>query len=151
MYDTGWLRLCDHAFGSGPSVTRRNIGLRIMLDSHDEQDFENLINDMKHKKFRVPRSQTARSIVNRLLAKRGYAQVEQRDQIQELWNQAVGPLLAQQSRCGRLLRGTMEVFVANSMVLSELTFDKVNILARLQRNAAGKAIQNLKFKLGAVD
>jgi hypothetical protein len=122
-----------------------------MLDSHDEQDFENLIGDMKQKKFRVPRSQTARAIVNRLLAKRGYAQVEQRDQIQTLWNQVVGPQLARHSRCGRLLRGTMEVFVANSMILSELTFDKVNILSRLQQDPAGKAIQNLKFKLGAVD
>lgn len=122
-----------------------------MLESHDEQDFDNLISDMKRKKFRAPRSQTARAVVNRLLARRGYAQVEQRDQIQELWNQVVGPQLAKHSRCGRLLRGTMEVFVANSLILSELTFDKANILARLQQDAARKAIQNLKFKLGAVD
>ena len=47
-----------------------------MLDSYDEQDFDHLVDDMKLKKFRVPRSKTARSIVNRLLARKGYAQVE---------------------------------------------------------------------------
>ena len=122
-----------------------------MLDSYDEQDFDHLVDDMKLKKFRVPRSKTARSIVNRLLARKGYAQVEERDQIQALWNQVVGDRIARHSRCGRLLRGTMEVYVANSLVLSELTFDKSNILARLQKESLGKAIQDLKFRLGAVD
>ena len=122
-----------------------------MLDSYDEQDFDHLVDDMKLKKFRVPRSKTARSIVNRLLARKGYAQVEERDQIQALWNQGVGEHIARHSRCGRLLRGTMEVYVANSLVLSELTFDKSNILARLQKESLGKAIQDLKFRLGAVD
>lgn len=122
-----------------------------MLDSYDEQDFDHLVDDMKLKKFRVPRSKTARSIVNRLLARKGYAQVEERDQIQALWNQVVGDHVARYSRCGRLLRGTMEVYVANSLVLSELTFDKSNILARLQKESLGKAIQDLKFRLGAVD
>ena len=32
-----------------------------------------------------------------------------------------------------------------------LTFDKSNILARLQKESLGKAIQDLKFRLGAVD
>ena len=122
-----------------------------MLDSYDEQDFDHLVDDMKLKKFRVPRSKTARSIVNRLLARKGYAQVEERDQIQALWNQVVGVHIARHSRRGRLLRGTMEVYVANSLVLSELTFDKSNILARLQKESLGKAIQDLKFRLGAVD
>ena len=122
-----------------------------MLDSYDEQDFDHLVDDMKLKKFRVPRSKTARSIVNRLLARKGYAQVEERDQIQALSNQVVGDHIARHSRCGRLLRGTMEVYVANSLVLSELTFDKSNILSRLQKESLGKAIQDLKFRLGAVD
>ena len=122
-----------------------------MLDSYDEQDFDHLVDDMKLKKFRVPRSKTARSIVNRLLARKGYTQVEERDQIQALWNQVVGDHIARHSRCGRLLRGIMEVYVANSLVLSELTFDKSNILARLQKESLGKAIQDLKFRLGAVD
>ena len=108
-----------------------------MLDSYDEQDFDHLVDDMKLKKFRVPRSKTARSIVNRLLARKGYAQVEERDQIQALWNQVVGVHIARHSRCGRLLRGTMEVYVANSLVL--------------QKESLGKAIQDLKFRLGAVD
>ena len=122
-----------------------------MLDSYDEQDFDHLVDDMKLKKFRVPRSKTARAIVNRLLARKGYAQVEERDQIQALWNQVVGVHIARHSRGGRLLRGTMEVYVANSLVLAELTFDKSNILARLQKESLGKAIQHLKCRLGAVD
>ena len=92
---------------------------------------------------RVPKSMG--DVVNRLIARRGYARVQQTDQIVEAWKQAVGEDLAEMSRPGNLRRGVLEVFAESSVVLQELTFAKPGILHSLNQ-VYGGAIKDLRLK-----
>jgi len=66
------------------------------------------------------------------------------------WSEAAGPLAAQYSRIGQLRRGTLEVVVANSTLIQELTFQKGGLLKSLARLLPDQPIQDLRFRLGAI-
>lgn len=64
------------------------------------------------------------------------------------WPSLVGEAVAAHSRPGRFDRGTLTVFVDNSVWLSELTrFGQREILARVQKDFPDQRIRNLRFQL----
>jgi hypothetical protein len=63
---------------------------------------------------------------------------------------AVGPQLAPFTRVGKLQRGVLEVVVANSTVLQELTFAQADILAQLALREASAAVRKLRFRTGQI-
>ena len=119
-------------------------------NKYEDQDIEHLRQDLQRKQRFAPRSKSAKMLVNRVFAQKGYSQVEHRDELERLWRGIVGESQAKQSRCGRIRRGVLEVYVGHSALLSELTFDKRRILKALRATAEGRTIQDLKFKLGDV-
>ena len=89
--------------------------------------------------------------VNDLLARRGYARVQEATDQQEAWSKAVGRQLAADSRIGQLRSGVFEVTVRNSAVLQELTFQKRQIIRRLAGLVEGTAVKDVKFRVGVID
>ena len=87
-------------------------------------------------------------MINRLLAKRGYAQQQATDQLCEQWTQAAGTRLANHSRPAKLSRGRLEIVVRNSTVLQELTFQKKQLLSRMQANDTKPSIRDIRFRIG---
>ena len=103
------------------------------------------------KKATVRGPQPIGNIISELMARRGVGRQLSAQQRQEAWQQAVGEPLAGYTRCGSVYRRRLEVVVANSTLMQELTYQKPEILRRLHENAPELEIDDIRFKLGAVD
>jgi predicted nucleic acid-binding Zn ribbon protein len=88
-------------------------------------------------------------VLSELMARRGFARLKSSDACQSAWNEAAGPLAAY-TRVGQVRRGTLEVIVANSTLIQELTFQKGGILKALARLLPDQPIRDLRFRLGAI-
>ncbi len=102
----------------------------------------------KHFKPRGP--QPIGDILAELMARKGFARVRGEEAYQAAWQEAVGEPVAQHTRTGKLRRGLLEIFVANSMLMQELTFTKVDLLKSLNQKLPDEKIRGLRFKVGPV-
>lgn len=55
------------------------------------------------------------------------------------------------ARAGQVRRGVLEVLVANSTVMQELSFEKTRLVARLAELVPEEKIRDLKFRVGTID
>ena len=112
--------------------------------------------DFQEKRQRAQRQQKRRmpkpigDVLDELIVRRGYGRLQANDQLQQAWCTAAGATLSQFSELGPLRRGTLEVVVANSTLMQEFAFAKQNILDALQHELPEMAIQDLRFRVGAV-
>ena len=90
------------------------------------------------------------NILAELMARRGFARVQSTEAYEEAWRQAAGALAAQYSQVGALKRGTLEVVVANSALVQELTFQKAALVEKLAALLPDEKIRNLRFRVGTV-
>ncbi len=89
-------------------------------------------------------------VVAELIARRGYARVQESRRLETAWEQAAGAATAAETRAGQVRRGVLEVVVRNSMLLQELTFRKRQLVKELARLAPEAAIRDVRFRIGAV-
>ena len=85
-----------------------------------------------------------------LMARRGYARVQSTDRFEAAWREAAGPLIAGYTQPGAVRRGTLEVIVANSTLMQELTFQKPQLLKTLGKLLPDEQIKGLRFRIGAI-
>ena len=90
------------------------------------------------------------NVLAELMARRGYGRVRSAEAYEQAWRDAAGSLLAQYSRVGALRRGALEVTVANSTLLQEVTFQKADLLKRLKDLLPNEGIRDLRFRLGTL-
>jgi predicted nucleic acid-binding Zn ribbon protein len=90
-------------------------------------------------------------VVGQLMARRGFAGVRKAGAWEEAWRRAAGELAARYSRVGAVRRGRLEVIVANSTLLQELTFQKRALVQALGTLLPDEKIQDLRFRLGVID
>lgn len=101
---------------------------------------------------RSPRG--AADLMAEVFRRRGYASQQARIQLQGAWNQvleetATASLANTVCRLGKLRRGRLEIWVANSMVNQELTFHKRDIVARLRELAPDHPVEDLRIRVGS--
>jgi predicted nucleic acid-binding Zn ribbon protein len=96
------------------------------------------------------RPQPIAEVLNDLLARRGYAREQSSAACGEAWCKAAGELLARYSRPGQVRRGKLEVVVANSTLMQEITFQKAQIVAALNTQLPELNITDLKLKVGVI-
>ena len=89
-------------------------------------------------------------IIAQLVHKRGYAQVRSAGEWNDAWRTAAGEAFAAVTEPGLLRRGVLEVTVANSLVMQELTFEKERILAALQAARPDANLKQLRFRVGNI-
>ena len=89
----------------------------------------------------------AADVIGQVMTRRGYGRVQSAGELESAWQKAAGPLAAS-TRLGKLRRGVLEVFVNNSVLLTELSFARSELLARLGELAAERKIRDLKFRSG---
>jgi predicted nucleic acid-binding Zn ribbon protein len=89
-------------------------------------------------------------VLAQLMARRGFARVQTSAQTEAAWREAAGEL-APYTRVGQVRGGKLEVIVANSTVLQELTFRKPTLLSDLAARLPGEGIQDIRFRTGSVD
>lgn len=90
-------------------------------------------------------------VLAQLIAKRGYAASRANEQLAEAWAAAAGPRLAPFTEACRVNRGRLEVTVASSAMMQELTFDKRRILAEVGDALPDAKISDWKLRVGKID
>jgi hypothetical protein len=112
--------------------------------------------DFAARREREARRQYARrpkkiaDVVAQLVAKRGYGRIEADGELAAAWRNAAGEQLAAASRPGKIRRGQLEVWVANSTILQEFTFQKQRIVAELARLMPTANIRGLRLRVGQI-
>jgi predicted nucleic acid-binding Zn ribbon protein len=117
----------------------------------DEEDERNLRQDYRRKSVRIPPPKPMRDVLSQLLAKRGYAQVQQAAGCTAAWREAVGEKLAADSRPGNVKRGVLEVLVRNPSVSSELGFLKAKVIKVLTKLVPEQGVKDLRMRVGTIE
>lgn len=88
-------------------------------------------------------------VLGELLARRGYGRVQSAARLAAAWSETVGPAWSPQSWPGSIRRGVLEVCVANSTLLQEMSFQKAELLAGLVARLPDERIRDLRFRVGS--
>ena len=91
------------------------------------------------------------NVLAELLARQGYARVQSSQNYEAAWREAAGPVAAQYTRVGALRRGALEVVVANSTLVQELTFQRPALLQALAQRLPNEGIKSLRFRVGSIE
>lgn len=87
-------------------------------------------------------------ILGELVARRGFARVRGQQHLEDAWRTAIGEPGGKYTRVGAVRRGTLEVLVANSVLLQELAgFQKQSLLKRLREALDSDEVRDLRFRL----
>ena len=89
-------------------------------------------------------------ILAQLMARRGFARVRSAEAFQRAWETAAGEMLSRYTRPGAVRRGKLEVTVANSTLVQELSFQKSALLKSLAELLPDENIRDLQFRVGPV-
>src|ERR1700678_3075362 len=90
-------------------------------------------------------------ILGELFTVRGYGRLRARQELEDTWNTAVGEPYCRQTRLGEVRRGVLNVTVAHSTLLEELSaFRKPALLSALRSGAPATTIHDIRFRVGAV-
>ncbi len=99
-------------------------------------------------KYRTSDPHGLGDVLSELFARRGYGKPQGDQQLRQAWAEVVGELLAKNTRVRCLRNGVLEIGVANSALLSQLTsFQRIELLDQLQTRHPQLKIRDLKFRL----
>ncbi len=87
------------------------------------------------------------SIVSQLMSRRGYGQVSATSELQSTISKVVDQQTAPAISVGNLRKGTLQVFVTDSVMLQELNFQKRSILKRLQKDHPESGVLDVRFRI----
>ena len=90
-------------------------------------------------------------VVSELMARQGFGRLQSAETFDVAWREAAGPLAAKYTRVGMLRRGTLEVIVANSVLVQELGFQKESLVRTLSELLPGQGIKTLRFRVGVIE
>ncbi len=94
--------------------------------------------------------QSIANVLAELMARRGFARTRSAQDLEKAWRDAAGPL-SPYTRVGAVRRGKLEIVVANSTLIQELNFQKPTLVAALAQALPDQKIQDLRFRLGAIE
>ncbi len=98
----------------------------------------------------LPTPRTAARWVNQIIARRGIAETQSTNELETVWRDVVGEVLAGQTRIGAVRRGVCEITVENSALLQQISFQQRDFLRQIQVRKPHFAIQNFRFRVGPV-
>ena len=116
-----------------------------------DEDLQAICNDIARRQRYRAGPKRMGDVVNELITRRGYAQLQSSAQCADAWRAAAGSALASHTAPGNIRRGVLEVFVRNSAVVQELTFRKKQLINELIRLTPDSRIRDLRFRVGPVD
>ena len=90
------------------------------------------------------------NVVAEIMSRKGLGRRQSVEQREEVWRDVVGSELAAMTRCGDVRRRRLEVIVANSMLIQELTFRKQELIAGLNQQLPELEVQDIRFRIGQI-
>ncbi|GIW98950.1 MAG: hypothetical protein KatS3mg111_2283 [Pirellulaceae bacterium] len=117
---------------------------------HDSQrpsqdDEQWLLSQIKQQPSRLRAKRMGR-VINRLMAQRGYGQIEAAGELEHAWRELVGDLLADATRVGRIYRGNLIVEVSDPSARQQLHFEQSRILKQLRARFPQLKIRGLSIR-----
>jgi predicted nucleic acid-binding Zn ribbon protein len=106
--------------------------------------------DREQRRHHARKPKTIGNVIAQLITARGYGRIQADANFHAAWKNAVGEDLAKYTQAGRLRRGILEITVANSMTVQELSFQKQQVLQKLQTELPDAKIRDLKFRVGSI-
>lgn len=106
--------------------------------------------EREQRRYHARKPKAIGNVIAQLITARGYGRIQADANFATAWQLAVGPVLAKYTQPGRLRRGVLEITVANSMTVQELTFQKQEVLKKLQAEIPDAKIRDLRFRVGVV-
>ncbi len=115
------------------------------------QQFEELERQRttQQRRFFARKPKRINNVLAQVMQRRGYAQVRAGSERDEAWTEAAGEV-ASATRVGALRRGILQIEVANSLQMQELTFRKEELIKKLQTALPDAGIKQLKFRVGQI-
>jgi predicted nucleic acid-binding Zn ribbon protein len=89
-------------------------------------------------------------LLSQLIARRGYAREQSAAALENAWKEVAGEAFGRFTRAGAVRRGTLEVTVANNLLVQELGFQKTEFIERLQKLAPDAEVKNIRFRVGSI-
>ncbi len=89
-------------------------------------------------------------VLSELMARRGFARVQSASAFEEAWRETAGSLAERYTRVGQLRGGVLEVVVANSTLVQELTLDTPRLIATMRERLPEQQIRDFRFRVGPV-
>jgi hypothetical protein len=89
-------------------------------------------------------------VLAQLMARRGYAREQSCAAYGEAWASAVGEPWSKFTQAGLVKRGALEIIVANSALVQELGYRKIELLAKLSQLLPNQNIRDLRFRVGSI-
>ncbi len=120
-------------------------------ENQSEFDFENAVDQGRRRRVYRRRPKQARELVNQIIARRGIAAEQTKDQLQQVWDSIVGVDVANQTRTGSVRRGELEIIVANSSLMQFLSFQETDYLSKINQNMRSTEIKKLRFRIGRIN
>ena len=100
--------------------------------------------------FRHLQPKPLKNVLSQVMQRKGYAQLQTAAACNDAWRVAVGERFAPLTEAGQVRRGTLEVIVANSLLMQELGFEKERLITALQQALPDAGIKTIRFKIGKV-
>ena len=89
-------------------------------------------------------------VLAQLMARRGFAAVRSAAACEAAWREAAGEPAARYTRVASIRRGKLEIMVANSTLVQELSFRKQALLKALGARLPDQKIKDLRFRVGPI-
>ena len=102
------------------------------------------------RRFYASKPKPINSVLAQVMQRKGYAQIKTGSDRDEAWAEAAGEF-ASATQVGALRRGVLQIVVANSLQMQELTFRKEELIKKLQTALPEAGIKQLKFRVGRVN
>ena len=116
---------------------------------YEEDEFANAQNQVRNKQRFRRRPKQAADLLSRLMARKGYSQVDSQQELVSAWNEIIGQTLRDKTQIAQVRGGVLEIIVTSSAVHQQLVFKKSDLLKKLQTRWSQK-IKDLRFKVGPV-
>lgn len=105
---------------------------------------------LQRRRFHGGQPKSVADVIAQLVQRKGYAQVRAAQASAAAWQAVAGPNFAAVTEAGSIRRGVLEVTVANSLTMQELTFEKERLLAGIQQTLPDAGIKQLRFRVGQI-
>jgi len=95
---------------------------------------------------RTGRPERIGRIVTRIMARHGFHRRISSEQLEQVWREAVGEMVAERTRLGSLRRGVLEVFISHPLIGQELSFRQTELTEALNQVSKDFKIKRLKLR-----
>lgn len=116
---------------------------------YEEEEFANAQNQVQNRQRFRRRPKQAADLLSRLMARKGYSQLDSQQELVAAWNEIIGPTLRDKTQIAQVRGGILEIIVSSSAVHQQLVFTKAELLKKLQARWSQK-IKDIRFKVGSV-